>query len=97
MESGVYVAPRAQQTSLLLEIACVLLDKEKAVPKIRIVPLVSRGREVLRHERCVNADEMSPIEGGTNRQIEFGTAAKLAIEPAKNTQSICPRHERAAP
>jgi hypothetical protein len=97
LETGVHVAPSTQQAPLLLEIGCVLLDEKKAVPEIGISRLVRGRGEVLRHERCVNADEMSPIQRSSDRQIEFGAAAELRIEPAKPTQRFRPSPECTAP
>jgi hypothetical protein len=75
----------------------VLVDEKKAVPEIGICRLVRGRSEVLLHERCINADEMSPIQRSSDRQIEFGAAAKLRIEPAKPTQRFRPGHECTAP
>jgi hypothetical protein len=74
----------------------MLVEQQEAISEIGIGCLVRRGREVLSHERCIDADEMRSIERGTDGEVQFGAAAESVVEAAQSTKRLCSRHERAA-
>jgi hypothetical protein len=70
----------------------MLLHQEEVIPEIDIACLVRRGREVLSHERRIDADEMRAFERGTDGEVELGTAAKPDIEAVEAAQGLRPCH-----